>query len=232
VITANQTGQANSRQSTVVYSAQLSSTTSLATSYTFQFDGTNLTFNPQSLKWSVNLSSASSAFGLPITLTYDLVQLSSSVAVPGQKVVEEDGKPANSTTYFLLIDRNSSTGASSSSDTMMLVAWLQVLDNAQVDGQLVCIHHEVNITAAGGYVLVLAFPAFNSLLYYDPVLELGLLVGNSASAKSETTLIVSVTVRTVSVVILGVVTVAAVGALIVWRQKRNVRNHLARCQKF
>jgi len=114
VSTLNKTGNVESGHTTIVYSAQLDHTTKLSMTYNFNikpssttFLGTNLTLRPQSLKWSVNLSS--SASGQAITLTYNLTQLSSSITTTtGLGVVKENNTPANNvTTYFLSIGNSS-----------------------------------------------------------------------------------------------------------------------------
>lgn len=52
------------------------------------------------------------------------------------------------------------------------------------------------------------------------------LLGGGKGGNVSETLIVAVTVSVLSVVILGVATIAVVGALLAWRQKRDASNSL------
>jgi len=248
VQTLNNTAEIDAGETSVVYSTQLDNYTSLSMTYTFNqnrvvktFAGTNLTVNPQSLKWSVDLSSSPKpsintttlqSAADSITLTYDLSDLSPSASTNQStdqlSVQQHNNTPsANITTYYLSVGSASQQEQQSKATT---VAQVQVFDVAEVDGELVSIQHQVNITKAG-YVLILVLPPFNATLFYDPVLGLGLLVEPNSnpggSQGSGSSLVVAVAVA-IPVAAVGVLVVATAGSTLIVVKKKRANTKLRR----
>jgi hypothetical protein len=114
------------------------------------------------------------------------------------------------------------------SSSSLLVAKVEVLDLALVDGQWVpLLGHDVVLTNSSGrlpeYVLVLEFAPFNSSLFYDPSISLGVLLssdGGSSDTSSDLALVVATSV-VIPLAVLCVVVVAVVGVtFLAWRKKR------------
>ena len=88
------------------------------------------------------------------------------------------------------------------------LASIELFDVALVDGSLEAIEHNISVvgtTSENGslaYELELTFPAFERSLFYDPSLNLGVLVSGGKSGGSDNTaLVVAVAVVVPSVVI-------------------------------
>jgi len=149
----------------------------------YQTDFANRTTNVPggSIKWSILINTD---FALPNGLSVDYLlsdvspsSLSSSLSRVALQCNITSSHSANSTTYYLPL--TSSAGPIVCSE-LTTVAILQVFDIAFIDGTTYStINHYLKPDNSTSVVMVLQFPGFNSSLYYDPVLQLGVLEGAS-----------------------------------------------------
>jgi hypothetical protein len=259
VRTENSTTEAGGVLTTTYYSAGLAdNTTSLEQAFAFydrptegQFNSTRFTIGANSLKWSVNLTvstatnntddpynSTMSDPASALTIRYRLAALSSSVSASlsrNGQVLRRGGEPQEGmTTYYVPLLDDAST-ASSSHSSSLLVAKVEVLDLALVDGQWVpLLGHDVVLANSSGnlpeYVLVLEFAPFNHSLFYDPSVSLGVLLssdGGPSDTSSDLALIVATSV-VIPLAVLCVVVVAVAGVALLARRKTRARKDLQR----
>jgi hypothetical protein len=121
------------------------------------------------------------------------------------------------------------TSASSALASRQLAARVVVFDVALVDGSLrSLVSHGVALVDASSnalpeYVLTLTFPAFASSLYYDPSINLGVLLTSSRAGSSGSTdtsgVYIGVGVA-VPLAILSIIVIVAVAFLIRRKQRR------------
>jgi hypothetical protein len=225
------------------YEAQLDADTNATQEFAFSanassasFSGLEFVIAAGSIKWSLNFTSDAAATQ-GITLRYRLSDLSNASATgsPGQLAVvrRADNTPrANMTSYYLAVP---SAATSSSSTSRVVVMVVEVFDVALVDdAAFVPIVHAVDVASDSDgdhYELVLALPAFNRSLFYDPSIGLGVLLGSSGgrdggggSGGDDVGLIVGVVVAVgVAAVVVVAVIVAGV-ALAVWRKRRHLHS--------
>jgi len=239
VKTVNTSGSLNASSTTLVYSTTVSGA-QLAMTYTFNnapnkvgFAGTELSIEPHSLKWSIdlvadqssNLSSNNSQYPAGsrnfTRFSYNVSQSSSApIDTSNLKVTAVANVPAaNMTSYYLSLGQSSS-----SSEQQPNVIQLQVFDVALVDGDLKRIEHSVNISQ-NSYLLVLLMPPFNKSAFYDPVLSLGVLVQSGTTTGSSNTLLIAVAVI-VPTVVVGVVAIVVVSTIGIYLQKQHSRKTL------
>jgi hypothetical protein len=204
------------------------------------FSGLAFAIGASSVKWSLNLTSAttnstSSPGSSGFTIRYQLSQFSSSLnsSSSSEGTIKEvrNHPQANMTTFFLSL-----TAASVAGSISTVVAEVQVFDVALIDGSLVPINHSViftNATPTGGgggsyYELVLTFPPFEQSLFYDPSLGLGVLLGSDAGGggSDNTALVVAVAV-VVPVAVIAVAGVVVGGAIVMWVKKKRSTASLA-----
>ncbi|ELR18085.1 uncharacterized protein ACA1_367650 [Acanthamoeba castellanii str. Neff] len=213
------------------YEAQLGADTNATQVFAFSanssaasFSGLEFVIAPGSVKWSLNFTSNVDA-AKGITLRYRLSDLSNSSATgpAGQLAVvrRSDNTPrANMTSYYLAVP-------SSSTSAGAVVMVVEVFDVALVDdAAFEPIAHAVDVVRGSNgdhYELVLAFPAFNRSLFYDPSIGLGVLLG-SGGGGDDVGLIVGVVVAVgVAAVVVVAVIVAGV-AIAVWRKRRDLHS--------
>jgi hypothetical protein len=147
---------------------------------------------------------------------------------------------AQMTTYYVPFESavSASGGATSLSQ---LVALVEVWDVALADGVERPVGHDVRLAAGSSsssaspeYVLELRLPSFAASLYYDPSLNLGMLVGASSSARSKSDGIDdNSTLLAIAGVIAGVVFIAgvAVATTVVVLAKRRRSRRLTHLRK-
>jgi hypothetical protein len=206
---------------------------------TASFAGLEFVIAEGAVKWSVNFSSATNASATRgITLRYRLSDIGPGSPPPLSRrtrgsqltVIERAEKTprANMTSYYLAVPTTDGTTA----PAKVVVMVVEVFDVALVDeAAFVPIAHAVDVapdSEGDHYELVLAFPAFNRSLFYDPSIGLGVLLGSSGGRKGDGTtggddvgLIVGVVVAIgVAAVVVVAVVVAGV-ALGLWRKRRH-----------
>lgn len=264
VRTENSTTEAGDVLTTTYYTAGLAdNTTSLEQAFAFydhptdsQFNATLFTIGANSVKWSVNLTVSTAvptnntdgpdnrtmsepAGDTPLTIRYGLAALSSSVSASlsrNGQVIRRGGEPqAGMTTYYVPLLDDTVTASSSSHSSSLLVAKVEVLDLALVDGAWVPLlsHDVVLANSSAGYlpeyVLVLEFPPFNHSLFYDPSVSLGVLLSRDGSGdtSSDLALIVATSVA-IPLAVLFVVAVAVAGVTFLAWRKKQARGHLQR----
>lgn len=188
------------------------------------FANTNFTVAPNFVKWSVNINTTT-AFPDGMSFNYQLKSLSSlqgDALAPSQDITKTNSQ--NITTYYLPL----SSSSSSSSTVNNYVVALELFDVALVDGDYLPITHNLTYgNTSTGYSLLLQFPSFNSSLYYDPSVGLGVLVSGSGSGgggSNNNILIVAVAVPVIVVVVLitlGIIVGAT--AKLLWNRRRVTR---------
>lgn len=119
----------------------------------------------------------------------------------------------NSTTYYIPLQGSSN-----------LYTSLEVFDLALVDGIYRPISHSIRASSDSMATLILEFPPFASSIYYDPILGLGILLGNKPSSDDETGLIVGVVVGVTAAVMLVITVIVIVVLVGVIRSKRHRRS--------
>lgn len=232
---------------TYLYSGYVGNGTRLDQVYAFhehdaeyKFAGVDFGVGGNSVKWSINLTASSSSpngssLAPPSQTTQGSVMryrlaglLNSSTAgsplavATNEKIVRRPSTPKSGmTTYYVPLFKLSPTSTA--------VAEVVLFDVALVDGRAAGISHDIvavnaaDITSVLEYAVVLEFPPFETSLYYDPSLGLGVLLGSGSESSSggdgNTGLIIGVAV-TVPMAIVVVVAVVTAGVGIAWWQRR------------
>jgi len=133
-----------------------------------------LTIQPLSLKWAI-IFNTSEPFPHGLNITYQLPVLSSMSQPTGRAFYSITS--GEITTYYISFGNN--------------VAQLEVFGIATMDGRDKAIEHSVvPISSSSGALLELQFPAFQSSLYYDPILSVGVLVGSQSGNSSNNTILI------------------------------------------
>jgi hypothetical protein len=192
-----------------------------------QFAQIGFTIGSSTLKWSINVTGASTE---QLTVRYRLATLGSSAAEAidsSQPVIVRRSLPrANMTTYYFTLLSTSSSPSSTSSSSR-ITAKVEVFDVALVDSLTVPLvgHSVVLVNASAAqpeYVLELTFPAFVHSLFYDPSISMGVLLNtrDKSSSSDDNSLVIAVAVA-VPVALLIVVIAAA--AATVWTKVHRTR---------
>jgi len=195
-----------------------------------------------SVKWTIRIN-ATAPINNSLLITYLLTDLSlllsdgysggttlplniSSGIINLLKIPEK-----NTTIYYLLLSIYAPSSSSSDGPSSPLMAILEVLNAALVDGKFQTIGHYVLPPMANSnkyYSLVVQVPPFNKSFEFDPTLSIGTLLGGASSSSSSRNggfsmyIIIGVTVGVV-VAAAFIVVVAAIGLIITRRRKKAAR---------